>query len=153
AVFYALYVSLLKVRIKVESRINMQLFFGFVGLFNILAFWPMGLVLHLTGMEPFGWPVGWKEWTGVIINMAVTFSSDFLYVIAMLKTTPLVVTIGLTLTIPLAILGDVVLQSRIITLEGIFGATMVITAFAFIGWEDSITTATSPDRVNEDTAA
>ncbi|KAG8848190.1 hypothetical protein FRB91_011043 [Serendipita sp. 411] len=149
AVFYALYVSLLKVRIKTESRINMQLFFGFVGLFNILACWPMGLVLHLTGIERFGWPIGWKEWTGMIINMAVTFSSDFIYVIAMLKTTPLVVTIGLTLTIPLAILGDLVLQSRVVTLEGLCGAIMVIVAFVFIGWEDSMTSAPDPDGTNE----
>ncbi|KDQ30683.1 hypothetical protein PLEOSDRAFT_1074969 [Pleurotus ostreatus PC15] len=67
AVFYALYVILLKVRIKSESRIDMQLFFGF---------------------------------------MFITWSSDYIYVLAMLKTTPLVVTVGLSLTIPLAVVGD-----------------------------------------------
>ncbi len=69
AVFYALYLSLLKVRIKVESRVDMQLLFGFVGLFNILGCWPLGLVLHLTGVEKFGWPVGGKEWVGVLVNV------------------------------------------------------------------------------------
>ncbi len=36
--------------------------------------------------------------------MAITLSSDYIYVIAMLKTTPLVVTVGLSLTMPLAVL-------------------------------------------------
>ncbi|XP_006454427.1 hypothetical protein AGABI2DRAFT_61007, partial [Agaricus bisporus var. bisporus H97] len=76
ALFYASYVILLKVRIENEERINMQLFFGFVGLFNI---------------------------------MLITWSSDYLYVFAMLKTTPLVVTVGLSLTIPAAVLGDSIL--------------------------------------------
>ena len=42
--------------------------------------------------------------------MAITLSSDYIYVLAMLKTTPLVVTIGLSLTMPLAVLGDIALQ-------------------------------------------
>lgn len=137
AAFYALYLSLLKVRIKDESRVDMQLFFGFVGLFNIIGCWPLGLVLHLTGIEEFVWPSGWKAWSGVIVNMGVTFSSDYLYVIAMLKTTPLVVTLGLTLTIPLAIVGDMVLQSRFASALGLFGALLVVGAFGVIGWDDS----------------
>ena len=36
ALFYATYVTLLKVRVREESRVDMQLFFGFVGLFNVL---------------------------------------------------------------------------------------------------------------------
>lgn len=75
AAFYAFYLSLLKVRIKTESRVDMQLFFGFVGLFNILACWPMGVLLHVTGIEPFGWPIGWKEWTGVAVNVSSAFGS------------------------------------------------------------------------------
>jgi len=85
--------------------------------------------------------------------MAVTFSSDFIYVIAMLKTTPLVsnadhrnsfplrciqvVTLGLTLTIPLAIVGDYFLQSRGVSLVGLAGAMLVVAAFGVIGWGDS----------------
>lgn len=68
--------------------------------------------------------------------MAVTLSSDFIYVIAMLKTTPLVVTIGLSLTIPLAVVGDFFL-GRSATLLGLFGALLVLLAFAAVGLEDS----------------
>jgi solute carrier family 35 protein F5 len=69
AVFYSLYVILLKVKIRQESRINMQLFFGFVGLFNILFLWPIGLVLHLTGVERFELPSGGSAIGGLLVNV------------------------------------------------------------------------------------
>ncbi|CAE6471564.1 unnamed protein product [Rhizoctonia solani] len=102
ALFYALYVVLLKARIGDESRINMQLFFGFVGIFNILGFWPIGVLLHYAKIEVFELPSSKKALRAVLLNMFITLSSDYIYVLAMLKTTPLVVTIGLSLTIPLA---------------------------------------------------
>jgi solute carrier family 35 protein F5 len=71
ALFYALYVSLLKVRIRDESRVNMQLFFGFVGLFNVVTLWPLGLVVHFLGVEPFELPQNWKEWLGIGINVSL----------------------------------------------------------------------------------
>lgn len=56
AMFYGCYTVLLKVRIQNESRVNMSLFFGFVGLFNLVLLWPMFGVLHWTGIEPFELP-------------------------------------------------------------------------------------------------
>src|SRR5258706_941477 len=74
ALFYALYVSLLKVRIRDEHRINMQLFFGFVGLFNVITLWPLGFVVHFLGVEPFELPQNWKEWSGIGINVSLCTS-------------------------------------------------------------------------------
>ncbi|QRV79512.1 hypothetical protein RhiJN_07527 [Ceratobasidium sp. AG-Ba] len=135
ALFYALYVVLLKVRIGDESRIDMQLFFGFVGIFNVLACWPIGVILHLTGVEIFELPTSKKAWYAVLLNMFITLSSDFIYVIAMLKTTPLVVTIGLSLTIPFAIGGDLFLGHPTST-QSLIGAALVLIAFIIVGLED-----------------
>ncbi|CDO76612.1 hypothetical protein BN946_scf184868.g26 [Trametes cinnabarina] len=136
ALFYALYVTLLKVRIRSEERIDMQVFFGFVGLFNILACWPIGVILHLTGVEPFQLPSSSKAVMALLTNMAITLSSDYIYVIAMLKTTPLVVTVGLSLTMPLAVLGDFVL-GRPAKAQVMLGAAVVIFSFLALGFEDS----------------
>jgi solute carrier family 35 protein F5 len=68
--------------------------------------------------------------------MAITFSSDYLYVLAMLKTTPLMVTIGLSLTIPVAVAGDFLLQ-RSIQAQVIAGALLVFLGFMMIGFENS----------------
>lgn len=136
ALFYAMYVIILKVRIRSESRIDMQLFFGFVGLFNILTCWPLGLVLHLARVEVFELPPSRKAMTAVFVNMAITLSSDYLYVLAMLKTTPLVVTIGLSLTIPLAVVGDF-FRRRPAHGEVIAGAALVLLSFVAVGLDDS----------------
>lgn len=68
--------------------------------------------------------------------MAITLSSDYLYVVAMLKTTPLLVTIGLSLTIPVAVLGDF-LRQRPTELQVLGGASLVLLSFIAIGFEDS----------------
>lgn len=52
AVVYGLYVVVMKIRIGNEDRVNMPLFFGLVGVFNILILWPLFFILHFTGVEP-----------------------------------------------------------------------------------------------------
>ena len=68
--------------------------------------------------------------------MTITLSSDYIYVIAMLKTTPLVVTVGLSLTMPLAVLGDFLL-GRPAKAQVMLGAVVVIFSFLALGLEDS----------------
>ncbi|KAJ6575233.1 vacuolar membrane protein [Mycena capillaripes] len=134
ALFYALYVILLKVRMRSESRVDMQLFFGFVGLFNILACWPIGIFLHIIGVETFELP-NRAAVAALAINMGITLSSDYLYVLAMLKTTPLVVTVGLSLTIPLAVIGDFLL-GKFTRGQVIFGAILVLISFVVVGLDN-----------------
>ena len=68
--------------------------------------------------------------------MAITISSDYLCTLAMLKTTPLVVTVGLSRTIPFAVAGDFLRQTPI---RGtvIAGAIVVISSFVVIGLSNS----------------
>jgi solute carrier family 35 protein F5 len=75
ALAYAFYVILLKVRIKNESRVSMTLFFGFVGAWNIVLIWPLGFVLHYTGVEMWEWPHGGMLWLSILINALITFVS------------------------------------------------------------------------------
>ncbi|MGG6496940.1 UNVERIFIED_CONTAM: hypothetical protein NY603_28885, partial [Bacteroidetes bacterium 56_B9] len=44
AVMYGLYAVFMKKRIGDESKVDMPLFFGFVGLINVLIVWP-GLII------------------------------------------------------------------------------------------------------------
>ncbi|KAF8325465.1 uncharacterized protein EI90DRAFT_2143248 [Cantharellus anzutake] len=95
-VFYALYVTLIKVRVGDESRINMRLFFGYVGIYNLVTLWILGIILHLMGIEPFALPETRRQWCAIVTNTIINVLADFLYVIALLKTTPLIVTVGLS---------------------------------------------------------
>ena len=56
AVMYGIYTTVMKKRIGDESRADMFLFFGFVGLFNIVTLLPGFFVVHFTGIETFELP-------------------------------------------------------------------------------------------------
>lgn len=56
AFFYASYLVLVKRKSDTEEKIDIPLFFGFVGLWNFLLMWPLFFVLDLTKIEVFAWP-------------------------------------------------------------------------------------------------
>ena len=56
AIMYGIYATLMKKRIGDESRVDMTLFFGFVGLFNFVTLLPGFFILHFTGIETFELP-------------------------------------------------------------------------------------------------
>ncbi|KAL8292553.1 hypothetical protein RQP46_001165 [Phenoliferia psychrophenolica] len=136
ALAYAFYVILLKVRIKNEARVSMTLFFGFVGLFNILLIWPIGVILHFTRMEVWEWPHGTKLWISIAINAGITFVSDALYLRAMLMTSPLAVTLGISLTIPLAMAGDIYRGTQLGGWKIYLGGALVLGSFVANGLMD-----------------
>lgn len=68
AILYGVYTIVMKKQVGDESRVNMQLFFGLVGLFNVLLLWPGFLVMHLTGIEPFALPDTDRVWTIVLVG-------------------------------------------------------------------------------------
>lgn len=76
-----------------SSRLLLPPFFvwrgRFVGLFNTLFLLPVIPILHYLGIETFQLPNRRDEWMICGINMVITLSSDYLYVLSMLKTTPL----------------------------------------------------------------
>ncbi|CAG8524137.1 10186_t:CDS:2 [Funneliformis mosseae] len=130
AFFYGCYTILLKLRIQNESHVNMPLFFGFVGIFNVILLWPLFWLLHFTGLEQFQLPPNNTIWIMVAINALIgTFLSDYLWLIAVLMTSPLIVTLGLSLTIPLALLGDIFFKGLFMSTGYCFGVIMVTSGF------------------------
>ena len=69
--------------------------------------------------------------------MGITLSSDFLYLVATLKTTPLVVTVGLSLTIPFSIVGDTML-GHTIHMQVILGGMLIMASFVAVGLDSSV---------------
>ncbi|KAI8343518.1 hypothetical protein BC941DRAFT_411611 [Chlamydoabsidia padenii] len=145
ALFYGGYTTLLKVRIGDESRINMPLFFGFVGAFNVLLLWPVFPLLDWLGIETFQLPYSPTLWIIVLLNAFIgTFLSDYLWLLAMLMTSPLVVTLGISLTIPLALFGDIVFKNFVPQIQYTMGALLVVVGFV------SVNMAALKERKEED---
>lgn len=146
AVLYGVYSTLLKREVRDETRVNMKIFFGFVGLFNLLFLWPSLIVLDFFGWEPFSLPKDPKVVVIIFVNCLITFVSDFCWAKAMLLTSPLTVTVGLSITIPLAMFGDVIFKHKTMSALYLFGATLILGSFFIINksseeehFENSIT--------------
>lgn len=71
AIVYGLYVTVMKRRVGDEDRVNMPLFFGLVGLLNLIILWPGFLILHWTGVEPFEWPPTGKVWLIIVVSCSI----------------------------------------------------------------------------------
>ncbi|KAK2596085.1 hypothetical protein N8I77_013592 [Diaporthe amygdali] len=137
AIVYGLYVTVMKRRVGDEDRVNMPLFFGLVGLLNLIFLWPGFFLLHWTGIEPFGWPPTGKVWAIIILNSLSSFVSDMSWAFAMLLTSPLVVTVGLSLTIPLSLIGEMIQYAQYSSWIYWVGAGIVLVSFLFINHESA----------------
>lgn len=149
AFLYSCYLTFLKryVQNRHDQRnVNMVQFFGFVGVLNVLLLWPFFLVLNATGLEPFELPQKPSTRLFLLINALVgTCLSEFLFCISMLLTSPLSVTLGMAMTIPLSLVGDVILKGLRMTWLYVIGALLVFCGFVGVNlasilqsWDDAI---------------
>jgi solute carrier family 35 protein F5 len=69
------------------------------------------------------------------VNSLSSFISDIAWAYAMLLTTPLVVTVGLSLTIPLSLVGQMFLQSQYASPVYWLGAVIVFLSFLVVNHE------------------
>lgn len=132
ALCYGVYSILLKLKVKDDSRMDMKLFFGFVGVFNTILLWPTLIIVHYSNLEKFELPSTNSIWLVILFNCAISFLADFLWARAMLLTSPLTVTVGLCLTIPLALICDIVFKFKINSPIYFFGASLVCLSFYWI---------------------
>ncbi|CAG8196520.1 unnamed protein product [Penicillium nalgiovense] len=150
AILYGLYTVVMKKQVGDESRVNMPLFFGLVGFFNIIFLWPGFFIMHWTGMEPFSMPETSRVWSIILSNAFASFVSDIAWAYAMLLTTPLIVTVGLSMTIPLSLIGQMVLQSQYSSPLYWVGAAIVFLSFLVVQHEskpeDDLTTTDGAGR-------
>lgn len=104
AVFYGVYSIFLK-RVAIdESRISMPILFGFGGLYTLLFAWPVLLLLHWTDVEPFELPPNGQVYIYLGINVFLGgFLPNYLWNVAFVCTSPLVVAIGISFSIPLTL--------------------------------------------------
>lgn len=106
AFLYGVYSTYLK-RIAIdESRLNMTLLFGLSGLYTLLFLWPVFGILHLTGYETLEMPSATTA-VHIAINVIVGgLIPNYLWNVAYIGTSPLMVAIGLSFNIPLTLIVE-----------------------------------------------
>ncbi|MQL80375.1 hypothetical protein Taro_012828 [Colocasia esculenta] len=135
AFLYAVYITLIRKKLpderKGEGQVSMAEFLGYLGLFNLLIFLPVALLLNFSKLEPFHM-LSWKQ-LGLIIGKGLfdNVLSDYLWAKAVLLTTTTVATAGLTIQVPLAAVVDS-LTGHAPHLMDYLGAAAVMVGFAGI---------------------
>lgn len=86
-------------------------------------------------------------------NSLSSFVSDMSWAYAMLLTTPLVVTVGLSLTIPLSLIGEMIQYQQFSSWIYWVGAAIVLLSFVFINHESHEDDESVRDRRREEAAA
>uniref|UniRef100_UPI00398F836E solute carrier family 35 member F5-like isoform X8 n=1 Tax=Pristiophorus japonicus TaxID=55135 RepID=UPI00398F836E len=110
AVLYAVYIVMIKRKVDREDKLDIPMFFGFVGLFNLLLLWPGFFLLHYTGFEAFEFPTK-TVWMYILINGLIgTVLSEFLWLWGCFLTSSLIGTLALSLTIPLSMIADIYMK-------------------------------------------
>ncbi|KAA0174527.1 hypothetical protein FNF27_03901 [Cafeteria roenbergensis] len=131
AFLYGAYtVTLRKAAPETESvPFNLRVLFGFVGLFNLLLLGPVVAILHATGVEDLG-ALTW-ELLGLIIckGLVDNVLADLLWAQAVLLTSPTAATVGLSLTVPLAMIADMITPGILPSGIMIGGALLVVAGF------------------------
>lgn len=131
ALLLALFLVLLRRRVDNEDKLNMPMFYGFLGLCVLLLLWPGLVILHLTKIEELVWPNTF-EWSLLVIDGFVSVVlSNLLWLWGCFLTSSLAATLSLTLTIPMSAIAEVLLSQE--TYDWRFYVGMVPVFIAFFG--------------------
>ncbi|CAI0438573.1 unnamed protein product [Linum tenue] len=115
AISYALFTVLLKRSAgSQDEKVDMQKFLGFIGIFTLVGLWWLLWPLSALGIEPgFSFPDSVSIDEIVVLNGLVgNVLADYFWAVSVIWTTPLVATLGMSLTIPLAMMADMVIHGR-----------------------------------------
>ena len=104
--------------------------FGMMGIVCTLALLPLFPLLHYGGVEKFELPPSRSATISLLVNAATsTVLPDMLLAQAIMMTSPLVATLGLSLMIPLSVFADYARGLANLSLQFFIG-----TVFVFVGF-------------------
>ena len=133
-----MYMALLRVCVPREGLVHMPSLFGMVGAVCAVGFLPAFPLLHYCGVETFELPPSRTATTSLLLNAATsTVLPDLLLAHAVVMTSPLVATLGLSMMIPLSVLADYVRQLANLTPQFFVGTLAVFIGFQLESWGES----------------
>ena len=110
SLFYSSYIVFLRRKIDHEDKLDVPMFFGFVGVFSFLSLWPLFFIFHFTNHERFEMP-NKPQLVAMLLNGVIgTVLSELLWLFGCFYTSSLIATLSISLTIPLTTFADVLVK-------------------------------------------
>ncbi|KAK2644888.1 hypothetical protein Ddye_020083 [Dipteronia dyeriana] len=138
---YALFTVLLK-KFSGEQgeRVDMQKLFGYIGLFTLAALWCLEWPLTAIGIETkLTFPHSAKTADIILVNSFVgSFLCDYFMALAVVWTSPLVAALGVSLSIPIAMLEDMLIHGQQYSVIYMIGSAQVFLGFVMANLADWI---------------
>jgi len=152
-VFFALYAVLMKwIELHPYTRVEMSgpiphsphlvavseslNVLGLLGFWNLLLIPPVLYVAHVLQWETFELPADLETWCLLFLNAAANTLFNVGLLIGIAFASPFVVSMGLVLSIPIAVFLDLFIHDYVMTLQGLGGASCVIIGFVFMTYSE-----------------
>jgi len=131
ALLLAIFLVMLRRRVDHEQKLNMPMFYGFLGFFTLVFLWPGLIILHFTNEEVLEWP-DTTQWIVLAFNGIVGMViSNILWLWSCFFTSSLSATLSLTLVAPMSAIAGVFVDQAPMTHNWMFyvGVCPVFVAF------------------------
>ncbi|CCI44527.1 unnamed protein product [Albugo candida] len=132
AFMYAVYTTAIRKVVPDEADFSLSLFFGFLGALTCLVLSPVVVLLHFYEIESL-YGLSWEIFQLMCVKgLFDNVLSDYLWAQSVIMTSPTVATVGLSLTVPLAIISDLLFQSILPGWKTILASVLMVTGFVLI---------------------
>ncbi|XP_050549147.1 solute carrier family 35 member F5 isoform X1 [Daktulosphaira vitifoliae] len=101
ALFYALNIVTIRSWIDHEDKLDITLYFGLVGLFNVLMFWPIFIFLHYFEIETFEWPSKQQVLSLIVNGIMKTTLPEVIWLWGCLLTSSIIATMSIGFIVPI----------------------------------------------------
>jgi solute carrier family 35 protein F5 len=111
-----------------------------MGFFNMLFLWPLIAIVSAAKIEQFVLPTGMLIVYLLVNSLFGTTLSDYLWLLAVLLLSPVIATVGLSMTIPVAMISDMIIQSTSFSGIYILGSILVAIGFVVVNLHEDVDT-------------
>ena len=132
AIGYGVYCTLMRQLLPTDGEVSMPLILGYIGLWNVFLLGPVAVGLLCTDIQSVAGLTGGVLLILVINGILDNVVSDYLWARGVLLTSATVATVGMSVTIPLALITDWLLHSTVPNWYQVVSAALIVTGFVLV---------------------